>query len=282
MSELQYIPEILDFEEYMLELPQAECSVVHKFLPGKYIRELHMKAGTIAIGHAQKQRHLNRLIQGSVSMFMPDGSTKIVKAPLEFIGEPGKKMGTVLEDCIWQNVYDTDETDIQKLEEMFLEKSTVFNAHAETKRLQCSMKSEDQLDYEAVLEQYGFNEELVQKQVQNTEDQIGMPFGEWKFKIGKSNIHGDGVICTADIKAFEHIGPGRMSNMRTPLGRFTNHAKDANSAFILLDNGDIAMIAMRDIQGCRGGQDGEEITVNYRQALSLAQAFEQKELQCQE
>jgi hypothetical protein len=34
-------------------------------------------------------------------------------------------------------------------------------------------------------------------------------------------------------------------------------------------NGDIALVAVRRIKGSRGGQDGDEVTVDYRQALAV-------------
>ena len=39
---------------------------------------------------------------------------------------------------------------------------------------------------------------------------------------------------------------------------------------ILLDNGNIDLVAIKDISGCCGGDLGEEITIDYRQAVSLA------------
>jgi len=34
-------------------------------------------------------------------------------------------------------------------------------------------------------------------------------------------------------------------------------------------NGDIDLIATKHIVGCRGGYDGDEVTINYRQAIAL-------------
>ena len=39
---------------------------------------------------------------------------------------------------------------------------------------------------------------------------------------------------------------------------------------ILLDNGDINLVATTAIDGCQGGNLGKEVTIDYRQALSLA------------
>ncbi len=115
-----------EIEGRMLALPQANCPVFHYFAPGLYVRELHMQAGTMAIGHMQKFHHLNILIKGRILMLNPDGSQKELCAPMTFMGAPGRKVGYVLEDIIWQNIYPTEETDIEKLEDFFIERSPTW------------------------------------------------------------------------------------------------------------------------------------------------------------
>jgi hypothetical protein len=39
---------------------------------------------------------------------------------------------------------------------------------------------------------------------------------------------------------------------------------------IPLENGDIDLVALRDIAGCKGGELGAEITIDYRKALALS------------
>jgi hypothetical protein len=39
---------------------------------------------------------------------------------------------------------------------------------------------------------------------------------------------------------------------------------------VLRDNGDIDLMARRAIDGCRGGNLGEEITIDYRQSVRLS------------
>jgi SET domain-containing protein len=85
------------------------------------------------------------------------------------------------------------------------------------------------------------------------------------------------MFATGDFLPEEHIAPGRFAGMRTPAGRYTNHSKNPNARFVLLDNNDVVLIASKEIYGCKGGENGEEITVDYRQALSLA-----KENLCQQ
>jgi hypothetical protein len=106
-----------EIEQKMLVLPQADCPIFHYFAPGLYVRELHMQAGTLAIGHKQKFTQLNILIKGRILMLDPNGGQKELIAPMTFMGQPGRKVGYVLEDIIWQNIYPTEETDIEKLED---------------------------------------------------------------------------------------------------------------------------------------------------------------------
>jgi hypothetical protein len=120
-----------EIESRMLTLPQANCPVFHYFAPGLYVRELHMQAGTLAIGHKQKFPHLNILIKGKILMLESGGVQKEYAAPMTFMGMPGRKVGYVLEDIIWQNIYPTDETDIEKLEDFYVEKSDTWKEMTE-------------------------------------------------------------------------------------------------------------------------------------------------------
>lgn len=252
-------------EADMLQLPQAECSVIHHFGPGLCVREVHMPAGILAIGHRQKFDHLNVFLKGRVLMLKDDGSTDELVAPMMFVGKPGRKAGYVLEDVVWQNIYATEETDIQKIEAMFLDKSDTF---AQSQR--AAPRQDDRSDYLAMLDDTGFSHETARAQSENAADQCAFPFGAWRVKTGASAIEGTGLFATAPIGEGDLIAPARIDGKRTPAGRYTNHAKAPNAEMVLLPNGDIHLCALRSITGCHGGQDGEEITIDYRQALSLS------------
>lgn len=258
-------------ERAMLTHPQADCSVVHHFGPGIYVRELHMHAGVFAVGHHQRQQHLNILLKGRVLMLQNDGTTVEVVAPMTFIGQPGRKMGYVLEDVVWQNVYATDITDVPTLESMFLDKSAAWE-EVDVVRAQSAhdCHTADREDFHAMLDEYGFNAVTVRAQSDNTDDQCRMPFGMWCFKTGQSPIHGIGVFMTSFVPAGYVVGPARLEGLRTPLGRYTNHSANPNARMELLPNGDIQLVLTRPARGCVGGEDGEEVTIDYRQALSLS------------
>jgi len=261
-------------ERTMLTMEQADCPVVHHFGPGIYIRELRMKAGIFAIGHRQKHQHMNVLIKGRVLMLQNDGSTVEVSAPLTFVGEPGRKMGYILEDVVWQNVYATEVRDVPTLERMFLDKSTEWE---ETELLRARVAHATHQfardDFHKLLDEYGISAQTVREQSENVVDQTQMPYGAWQFKTNHSPIQGTGVFLTADAPAGSVVGPARLAGLRTPLGRYTNHSPMPNARMDLLPNGDIQLVLVRDVHGCKGGENGEEVTIDYRQALSLSGVY---------
>jgi len=118
-------------EAYMLTQPdasKAKIPVHHHFGPGIYIREITIPKGTIALGHEQRFAHTNILLTGAVAMY-EDGGVKILQAPMIFTGQPGRKIGAAIEDCVWMNIFATDETDVSKLEEMIVNKSDTFKTY---------------------------------------------------------------------------------------------------------------------------------------------------------
>ena len=112
-------------EAGMLNLPQVACPVTHHFGPGIYIREVTIPAGTFAMGHSHKDRNLNVMLTGKIVM-RKNGEMVTITAPFIFTAEPGRKLAYVLEDTVWQNIYATEETDTDKLEDMFVDKSDTW------------------------------------------------------------------------------------------------------------------------------------------------------------
>ena len=258
-------------EKEFLKEEQASCSVTHKFGPGIYIREVILPAGSMVVGHCHKQPHLNIMIAGRLALIGEDGKSTELIAPYTFTAPAGRKIAYVYETVLWHNVYATEETDLEKLEEMFFTKSDTFKEHQTTQqRLLSFNKNEDKEDYFKAIGEFNLFEFDVRETSENTLDQIPMPFGDYKFTVGPSDIEGKGVLAVGNIKELEIIGPARIDGKRTPLGRFTNHAKTPNAKMVLKNNGDIDLIATSNISGSKGGQTGEEITVDYRQVLSLS------------
>lgn len=90
--------------------------------PGIYAREIHLPGGTVVVGKIHRHRHFNIISQGSITCYTEFGLEHHT-APASFISEPGtKRVVLTHEDAIWTTIHPnpTDETDISKLEEMFV------------------------------------------------------------------------------------------------------------------------------------------------------------------
>lgn len=276
-TSIQSAIDVEQLESHMLQLPQAECPVVHHFGPGVYIREVTLPAGTFAVGHAQRHEHLNIMLTGKVAILGDDGNTKILQAPMIFVGQPGRKVGLILETCIWQNVYpNTDEErSIDELENKWLDKSSTWQSHQTAQQLQLiDLHQQDRDDFVEVARLSGFDLTTIRSQSENETDQIQMPEGQGvKVTIRPSPIEGLGVFLSFPVEEGEVIAPARIQGLRTPVGRYTNHSRNPNAIFVKTESGDIHLVAKRRIAGCSGGNQGEEVTVDYRQALALSEIY---------
>jgi len=262
---------VAQLEAEMLEFPQARCPVVHRFADGLYVREVTIPAGVFAIGHYQRQRHLCVMVRGSVLMVGPEGERKQFDAPLTYVCEPGRKAGYVLEEMTWLNVYATTDTDVEKLEATFLEKSGVYlAASTRLERLEFDHAA-DHLDFSEALADLGLSADIVAVESRREEDLVPFPPGEYRVQVSRSPIEGRGLFATAPIAAGDVIAPGLVRGKRTPAGRYVNHGATPNAAVVArAGSADLDFVARRPIEGSHGGQLGEEITVDYRQARNAA------------
>lgn len=261
---------VADLEKEMLGMPQADCPVAHHFGPGIYIREVTLPAGIFAVGHAQKYEHLNIMLTGKVAI-VDDGAVRVLEAPMIFTGKPGRKVGYVLETCVWQNVYATEETDIDALEAYYLDKSENWKAYdKEQSEIAHALNQHNRDDYAQVLKEFGFDAATARQQAEDESDQIDMPTAfKAVVQVRDSNIEGKGLFLSWHIAAGQIIAPARIEGKRTPAGRYVNHSVNPNCMYVADEKGDIYLMSLRDIEGCKGGGCGEELTVNYRQALTL-------------
>ena len=269
MNELVSSDPVTQLARAVMEREQADCPVAHLFGPNLYIRTLFMPAGVIAIGHEQRFEQMNIMLTGKVAMFTETGDIVEVTAPKTFVGKAGRKIGFVIEDTIWQNVYSTSETDVDKLEEMFFNKDADFHfKQSELLAIESAQRVADRADYEALIAEMGYTQEMVDAEVNNVDDQIPAPQGA-SYRVCDSAIHGKGIFLEMSFGPGEVIGMARIGGKRTPLGRFTNHSASPNAKFVSTPSGDIVLVATSVIQGRKGGFQGDEVTVNYREALEL-------------
>ncbi len=257
-----------NLENKLLKFDQVDCSVIHRFGPGIYIREVKIPSGTFAIGHYQKYEHINIVLKGKVTMLNNDGTTFDLMAPTIFIGKPGRKCGYIHEDVVWLNIYSTNETDVEILEKTYLDKSPGWQQVNKLKENERGNRIADINDYHKLLSEFGFTEKETRIQTEDESDQIPMPLGGYKIMVSNSSIEGKGVFATAKIESNEIIGPARIGGKRTPIGRYVNHSIKPNAKMVNF-NGDIYLVSLTEINGCKGGFLGEEITTDYRTNLKL-------------
>lgn len=257
-------------ESKLLDFPQAHCPVEHHFGPGVYIRQVFMPAGTFAIGHRHRHEHMNVLVKGALVMIREDGVLERLDAPMTLTTPAGRKVAYIVEDCIWQNVYATDEKDYEKLEETLLDKSPGWKLNDNQALLIAAMERElDRDDFERFLCEHGLDAGHVRAVSENEDDQIPMPYGWSKVAVMSSPIEGKGLFSCGGFVAGETICPGRIGGKRTPAGRYVNHSKNPNATVVLLPNGDIDFVAKVDLPGCVGSSKGTEITIDYREVVKI-------------
>jgi hypothetical protein len=119
----------------------------------------------------------------------------------------------------------------------------------------------DRADYRAFLDEFGIDDEVITSLLHKTDDLTPFPdcyTGILRFNA--SSIEGIGLFANRRIIGGETFAPARLDGMRTPGGRFVNHAISPNSRFEPIGK-DLWLVANRDIP------EGEEITLDYREAL---------------
>lgn len=241
---------------------QTDASTTHTFLNGLYIRQLEAKAGAIVIGHKQRFDHTNLFLKGKIKL-LDNGEWKVLEAPKYFVGTPGRKIAYVLEDMVWINIHATNLQNINDIEDYLYDNSNVPEISKEDTEVELDKES-----FNKATERLGFTPEQL-CEISQIDDVVDLPNGNYKFKLDKSPIHGQGVFATADMVAGEYIGPVKLGPYRTVLGRYTNHGHRPNAEFRLIGN-NVCLFALEAINGCKGRINGDEIKVNYESAYNIS------------
>lgn len=159
-------------------------------------------------------------------------------------------------------------TDIEAIEAHYLDKSPGWQTdHEQRLAIERLQRREDRESFQNFLTVWGLDAERVRQISEDTGDQCDFPPMVCKVQVQQSPIEGKGLFATGSFGPGEIIAPARISRKRTPAGRFVNHAKTPNAAMMARTNGDVDLVALRNITGCLGGQKGEEITVDYRHVM---------------
>ena len=107
----------------MQELPQVDIEITHHFAPGVYAREMFVPAGILLTGKIHKTEHLNIISQGHFSVSNM-GKSVDIRAPHTFVSPVGTKRAIFAHtDSTWTTIHVTEETDLEKLEDLTIAES---------------------------------------------------------------------------------------------------------------------------------------------------------------
>lgn len=114
---------IAETEKRMLELgTPVEIPLKHHFSKDVYAREIVIPKGALIVGKIHKHTNLNILSKGKITLLSIDGC-KTVEAPYTVVSSPGvKRLAYAHEECVWTTIHGTNETDVDKIEELFIAK----------------------------------------------------------------------------------------------------------------------------------------------------------------
>lgn len=122
-------------EGMLIHHAQVECPLTHHFAPGVYFREIFMPAGAFIIGHEHKTEHFNVVLSGKARVLI-EGEWHDIAAPCVFVSKPGvRKVLEILEDMRWATIHATEETDMERLEELCIVKSATWLKHFDPMKL---------------------------------------------------------------------------------------------------------------------------------------------------
>jgi len=114
---------IQTLEDFLLTLPQTEIPLKHTFSDGVYAREITIPKGALIVGKIHKKRNMNIISRGKVSFFSTDGAIHC-EGPHTFVASPGvKRVIYAHEETVWTTIHGTEETDLDKIEEIFIAKT---------------------------------------------------------------------------------------------------------------------------------------------------------------
>jgi len=110
---------IMNLTRTMLAMPgeKREFHVEHTVKDGMYMRKLFIPKGSLIVGKIHKLDCLNIVAEGDISVLTETGSAR-VRAGFTVASPAGiQKVGYAHEDTIFINVFRTDETDINRIED---------------------------------------------------------------------------------------------------------------------------------------------------------------------
>lgn len=232
------------------EIEQIDPPLEHYFATGLYGRRIYVPAGTTVVTKIHLQEHITVALKGTCTVVDESGNKTEISAPGVWITQPGTQRAVYCHDDVeWLTVHGIEAESVN---------------HAEY-QLVCESFSEfrNRIDYKNFLDEMDLTEEKARSISEELSDQSFMNFDADNIEIKNSALQGLGVFALRDFTPGDKISIARDNNgYRSLSGRYANHAITPNAEFVQNGFG-IDMYAIQPISV------GEEITVNYREALRV-------------
>jgi len=113
---------VANIHEKMLGIFEVDPGIVHNFSDGLYAKQMTIPKGFTAGQHAHAFSHLSILAKGKV-IVKTDNAEQVYDAPACIeIKKQVNHMITALEDAVWFCIHATDETDVDRIDEVLIQK----------------------------------------------------------------------------------------------------------------------------------------------------------------
>lgn len=97
-------------EVFLQNLPPVECPLMHKFVPGMYIRKVLMKKGSWITSLRHNTEHPFFVMTGRAIVYNTQNkAVDVIQSPYDGITYPGThRLLYIEEDCVWVTCHPTD------------------------------------------------------------------------------------------------------------------------------------------------------------------------------
>ena len=129
MKEISKIGKIAELQEAMTVhnskfKTAVTPHILHYQIPGIYMREMWLPAGTLLVGKTHKKEHICVISKGKVKV-VSEEFTDIIDAPHTYVSKRGTKRAMfAFTDVVWTTVHNTQEIDLNKIEEELVQNET--------------------------------------------------------------------------------------------------------------------------------------------------------------
>lgn len=128
-------------EGYLQNVPQVDLQTRHYVSAGMYAREITIPAGTVLTGAAHKFDHIN-VCHGDIIVWTEEGMKRLTGHFTMASRAGAKRVGLAIQDTVWTTIHRTDETDIEKLEELLTDEA----GRLQTRRLGLPQHAQEMLE----------------------------------------------------------------------------------------------------------------------------------------